>query len=128
MRNPAFGRSQERKPWPRAGLRGQGLTALILEREDRRNELERRLASPDVADAGPGGERPRLGSPSLGAEGCRDSAPPRIIDAPDNVSVSAVSLAVAAAGGFRGHTTVLLTPEETDEAVKKAVKYRAPGQ
>ncbi len=51
-----------------------------------------------------------------------------IIDAPDNVSVSAVSLAVAAAGGFRGHTTVLLTPEETDEAVKKAVKYRAPGQ
>ena len=50
-----------------------------------------------------------------------------IVDAPDNVSVAAVSLAIAAAGGFNGHTTVLLTPEETDEAVKKAVKYRAPG-
>lgn len=51
-----------------------------------------------------------------------------IVDAPDNLSVAAVSMAVAAAGGFRGRSTVLITPEEADEAVKKAVKYRAPGQ
>jgi uncharacterized protein with GYD domain len=51
-----------------------------------------------------------------------------VIDAPDNVSVAAVSMAVAAAGGFRGRVTTLLTPEEADEAVKKAVKYRPPGQ
>ena len=51
-----------------------------------------------------------------------------IIDAPDNVSVAAVSLAIASAGGFRGRTTILLTPEEMDTAAKKAVSYRAPGQ
>ncbi|MDQ7859169.1 MAG: GYD domain-containing protein [Armatimonadota bacterium] len=51
-----------------------------------------------------------------------------LLDAPDNVSVAAVSLAVAAAGGFAGRTTVLLTPEEIDQATKKAVSYRAPGQ
>jgi uncharacterized protein with GYD domain len=50
------------------------------------------------------------------------------VDAPDNVSVAAVSLAIAAAGGFRGRTTVLLTPEEMDQAAKKAVTYRPPGQ
>jgi uncharacterized protein with GYD domain len=51
-----------------------------------------------------------------------------IVDVPDNVSVAAVSLAISAAGGFRGKTTVLLTPEEMDQATKKAVKYRPPGQ
>jgi uncharacterized protein with GYD domain len=51
-----------------------------------------------------------------------------IVEAPDNVSIAAVSLAIAAGGGFRGQTTVILTPEEADQAVKKAVKYSAPGQ
>jgi uncharacterized protein with GYD domain len=51
-----------------------------------------------------------------------------IVDAPDNVSIAAVSLAIAAGGGFRGKTTVILTPEEADQAVKKAVEYSAPGQ
>lgn len=51
-----------------------------------------------------------------------------IVDAPDNVSIAAVSLAIAAGGGFRGQTTVILTPEEADRAAKKAVKYSAPGQ
>jgi len=51
-----------------------------------------------------------------------------LVDAPDNASVAGVSLAVAAAGGFRGHTTALLTPEEIDQATKKTVRYRPPGQ
>jgi len=49
-------------------------------------------------------------------------------DVPDNASVATVSLAISAAGGFRGKTTVLLTPEEMDQATKKAVRYRPPGQ
>lgn len=51
-----------------------------------------------------------------------------IVDVPDNVSVAAVSLAIGAAGGFRGQTTALLTPEEIDQAAKKAITYRPPGQ
>lgn len=49
-------------------------------------------------------------------------------EVPDNVSVAAVSLAVNASGGASAKTTVLLTPEEIDQATRKAVKYRAPGQ
>jgi uncharacterized protein with GYD domain len=51
-----------------------------------------------------------------------------LVDGPDTVSVAAVSLAIAAGGGFRGRTTVLLTPVEMDQAAKKAVTYRPPGQ
>jgi len=51
-----------------------------------------------------------------------------IVDAPNNVSAAAVSLAVNATGAVRTKTTVLLTPEEIDQAVKKSVGYRAPGQ
>jgi uncharacterized protein with GYD domain len=51
-----------------------------------------------------------------------------IMDFPDNISCTAVSLAVNAAGGFKGNATVLLSPEEIDQAAKKKVNYRAPGQ
>ena len=51
-----------------------------------------------------------------------------IIDLPDNVSSAAVSLAVGAGGGVRASTTVLLTPEEMDQAVQKRVNYTPPGQ
>ena len=51
-----------------------------------------------------------------------------IVDVPDNVSIAAASLTISAAGGFRGKTTVLLTPEEIDQAAKKTVRYRPPGQ
>ena|SRR6266851_1640204 len=51
-----------------------------------------------------------------------------IVDAPDHASISAASLAVNATGGAHTKTTVLLTPEEIDQATKKSVKYRAPGQ
>ena len=51
-----------------------------------------------------------------------------IVDLPDNVTTTAVSLAVNAAGAFRGKTTILMTPEDVDEAAKKTVDYRPPGQ
>ena len=51
-------------------------------------------------------------------------------EAPDNVSMAAVALAISGGGALRSmDTTVLLTVEETMEALRKAkhVRYRAPG-
>ena len=50
-----------------------------------------------------------------------------IVDLPDSVSATAVALTVGASGSVRLKTTVLITPEEVDQAVKKTVNYRAPG-
>ncbi len=47
---------------------------------------------------------------------------------PDNASAAAVALAVAATGLVTLKTTVLMTPQEVDEAVKKHPSYRAPGK
>ena len=51
-----------------------------------------------------------------------------VVDAPDNVSVAAASLTIGASGAVRTKTVVLLTPEEVDQAVKKAPAYQAPGR
>jgi uncharacterized protein with GYD domain len=51
-----------------------------------------------------------------------------IIDAPDNVSVAAATLVASASGAVNVKTTVLLTPEEIDQATKKSVAYRPPGR
>jgi len=51
-----------------------------------------------------------------------------IIDAPDNVSVAAASMAIAASGLVKPTTVVLLTPEEVDQAVKKSPSYTPPGR
>jgi len=51
-----------------------------------------------------------------------------IADLPDNVTTTAFSLIVNAAGTAKVKTTVLITPEEVDQATKKSVKYRPPGQ
>lgn len=51
-------------------------------------------------------------------------------EAPDNVSMAAVVLAIGAGGALSSfETTVLLTVDETLEALRKAgrVEYRAPG-
>ncbi len=48
-----------------------------------------------------------------------------IANLPDNVSSTAVSWAGNVSGTFSLKTVVLLTPEEVDEAVKKAVVFRA---
>ncbi|HVA01551.1 MAG TPA: GYD domain-containing protein [Terriglobia bacterium] len=51
-----------------------------------------------------------------------------IIDAPDNVAAAAISFTTCATGLARIKTIPLLTIEETDQAVKKTVQYRGPGQ
>ena len=51
-------------------------------------------------------------------------------EAPDNVSMAAVALAITAGGALSSYeTTVLLTVDETMEALRRAkqVGYRAPG-
>jgi hypothetical protein len=50
------------------------------------------------------------------------------VDAPDNISVATAVLTVNATGALAVKTTVLLTPEEIDEAVKRSPAYRPPGQ
>lgn len=51
-----------------------------------------------------------------------------IAELPDNVSAAAFSLLITAAGGAAVRTTVLMTPEEIDQATKKTLEYRPPGQ
>jgi uncharacterized protein with GYD domain len=51
-------------------------------------------------------------------------------EAPDNISMAATSIAIGAGGALSSvETTVLLTVEETLEALRKAssIKYRPPG-
>ena len=51
-----------------------------------------------------------------------------VADMPDNISSVAFSMMVNASGAINAKTTVLLTPEEIDQATKKTVEYRPPGQ
>jgi uncharacterized protein with GYD domain len=50
-----------------------------------------------------------------------------ILDLPDDEAAAAVALAVDAAGGATARTTVLLTPEQIDQASKRSAEYRPPG-
>ena len=50
-----------------------------------------------------------------------------IVDAPDNISAAAIGLTVAASGAVTGRLTVLMTPEDIDQAAKKSPTYRPPG-
>ena len=55
-----------------------------------------------------------------------------VLDLPDNVTTAAVTLVTNASGTIKNRTTVLMTSEEMDQAVDKAVNaatgYRPPGQ
>jgi len=51
-----------------------------------------------------------------------------IADMPDNAAAAAVSVMVNGSGAATTHTTVLLTAEDLDDAVKRSGTYRAPGQ
>ena len=50
-----------------------------------------------------------------------------IVDLPDNASAAGLSAAVNASGAVELGTVALLTIEEMDAAVKKAVDYQPPG-
>ena len=55
-----------------------------------------------------------------------------IVDYPDNVSAAATSLIANNSGAVKMKTTVLLTPEEIDQATSQATEtsgnYRPPGK
>ena len=51
-----------------------------------------------------------------------------IVDQPDNVNVIGGILLANASGAVKLKTTVLITPEEVDEAVTKTMDWRPPGQ
>jgi uncharacterized protein with GYD domain len=51
-----------------------------------------------------------------------------IADLPDNATVAAAAMALGASGLATGSTTVLLTPEEIDQAAKKTPRYTPPGR
>ena len=51
-----------------------------------------------------------------------------IADSPDNINAVAGSILSSASGTVKVNITVLLTPEEIDEAVKKTIDWRPPGQ
>jgi len=51
-----------------------------------------------------------------------------VIDLPDNVSATAFALMINGSGMVKLKTTVLITPEEVDQAAKKRVDYRPPGR
>ena len=56
-----------------------------------------------------------------------DSDVVTVLDLPDNTTAAGVALLVAASGTVDIKTTVLLTPEEVDAAVKIGEEYRPPG-
>jgi uncharacterized protein with GYD domain len=52
-----------------------------------------------------------------------------IVDGIDNATAAAFSMGVGSTGSLSNvKTTVLLTPEEIDQAGKKTMSYRAPGR
>jgi len=51
-----------------------------------------------------------------------------IVDSPDAASLMSVGLSACSTGLARTSTTPLLTVEEADQAIKKGVQYRGPGQ
>ena len=50
-----------------------------------------------------------------------------IAEAPDNAAAAAIALVVNGSGGATVQTTVLLSPEEIDDAAKRSVSYTPPG-
>ena len=51
-----------------------------------------------------------------------------IADIPDNASCAAATLMAAVSGVINVKTTVLMTPEDLDNAAKKTPSYRPPGK
>ena len=93
-------------------------TRLIANPEDRRKAADRPTSSPWAGSCTGSGTR------SVRYDGVN------LWEAPDNVSMAAVALAIGSGGALASiETTVLLTVEETMEALGKAqgIGYRPPG-
>jgi uncharacterized protein with GYD domain len=50
-----------------------------------------------------------------------------IVDLPDPETAAAISMTVAGSGAATVRTTVLLTPEQIDQAAHRSLVYRPPG-
>jgi uncharacterized protein with GYD domain len=50
-----------------------------------------------------------------------------LADLPDNAAAAALSTRASSSGTVSVSTTVLITPEEMDDAAKQGVDWRAPG-
>jgi uncharacterized protein with GYD domain len=48
-------------------------------------------------------------------------------EVPDEVAAAALGIRTSAAGAARSESVLLLTPEQIDDAVRRDVEYRAPG-
>ena len=51
-----------------------------------------------------------------------------LVDLPDVMTATALAMHISDTGLVRTKTTALLSVEETNEAIKKKVEYRAPGR
>ena len=51
-----------------------------------------------------------------------------IVEVPDNVSAAALAIGISSTGTVGTRTTVLLTPEEVDQATKKTLSFRPAGR
>jgi uncharacterized protein with GYD domain len=51
-----------------------------------------------------------------------------IIDLPDGIAASAIGMAVKASGTVKSRTTVLISVEDVDQAVKREIHFHPPGQ
>ncbi len=51
-----------------------------------------------------------------------------IVDFPDVAACAAAAMRVTAAGGAKVETTVLIDPEDVDEATTRELDYRPPGE
>jgi uncharacterized protein with GYD domain len=51
-----------------------------------------------------------------------------ILDLPDTTTATALAFTISSSGMVHTKTTTLFTAEEVDQALKKTVRYRAPGK
>jgi uncharacterized protein with GYD domain len=51
-----------------------------------------------------------------------------ILDLPSVVDAAAIAFAVSRSGAIKTKTTLLMTPAEADQALKKNTGYKAPGK
>jgi uncharacterized protein with GYD domain len=50
-----------------------------------------------------------------------------VAELPDGITAASVTLAINQSGAVNVKTTVLLSPEDVDQAAQKTIAYRAPG-
>lgn len=57
-----------------------------------------------------------------------DSDVVSIVEVPDNIAAATLAIGISSTGTVGTKTTVLLTPDEVDEATKRTLSFRAAGR